>query len=211
MKQAIGILGGTFDPVHFGHLRSALDIAYDLNLAKVQLMPNSTPPHKSQAQASDQQRLAMLNLATSKCDKLGVDSRELISGGLSYSVLALEQLRQEYPDTPLCFLMGMDSLLSLTSWHRWQELLTLCHIVVSQRPGWPVPQTGITAKLIEQHRCDDISQLSSQLAGKIVIYQAHPLAISSSQIRTQIKQHKSIEFLLPESVDQYIKQHKLYL
>ena len=210
MKPPIGILGGTFDPVHFGHLRSALDIAQDLNLASIHLMPNSTPPHKSQPVASNQQRIALLTLATQDCRQLVIDRREIISGGLSYSVLALTQLRAELPDTPLCFLMGMDSLLSLTSWHRWQELLSLCHIVVSQRPGWAIPTSGEIAELLNQHQCNDYHELAKQLSGKIIIYQAHPLAISSSQIRTLRQQHKSIQYLLPESVIEYITQQNLY-
>lgn len=210
MKPAIGILGGTFDPVHFGHLRSALDIAQDLDLASVHLMPNNTPPHKKQARASNRQRLTMLEIATKNCDKLHIDARELATGGMSYSVLAMAALRSELPDTPLCFLMGMDSLLTLTTWHRWQELLSLCHIIVSQRPGWPLPQTGDVAALIARHRCHDYGELAQQLAGKIVIYQAHPLAISSSQIRALIHHKKSPQFLLPDDVIGYINQQQLY-
>lgn len=210
MKPAIGVLGGTFDPVHCGHLRSALDIAQDLNLAAVFLMPNHTPPHKQQPQASNEQRLAMLSLATEHCEKLTIDTRELDCNGLSYSVLALESLRKEHPDTPLCFLMGMDSLLTLTSWHRWQELLALCHIIVSQRPGWLLPQTGDIADLLTKHHCVDVNELNQSLAGKIMIYHAHPLAISSSQIRALIKNKKSPQFLLPDPVIDYIRQQSLY-
>lgn len=211
MKPAIGILGGTFDPVHFGHLRSALDIVQDLGLASVHLMPNHTPPHKQQPHASNSQRLQMLELATRESDKLLIDTRELTTNTMSYSVLAMAALRSELPDTPLCFLMGMDSLLSLTSWHRWQELLSLCHLVVSQRPGWPLPLTGEIADLITSHRCHNYSELNQKLAGKIAIYQAHPLAISSSQIRRLIQNKKSPQFLLPDCVINYINQQQLYL
>ncbi|NRA70181.1 MAG: nicotinate-nucleotide adenylyltransferase [Gammaproteobacteria bacterium] len=210
MKRAIGVLGGTFDPIHLGHLRSALDIAQDLKLAKVYLMPNHTPPHKKQPQASNEQRLTMLKLATEHCAQLTIDTRELDCDGLSYSVLALESLRQEHPDTPLCFLMGMDSLLTLTRWHRWQDLLTLSHIIVSQRPGWPLPQTGEIANLLSQHRCIDANELNQNLAGKIMVYHAHPLAISSSQIRALIKNKKDPQFLLPDPVIRYIRQQSLY-
>jgi len=207
---AIGIMGGTFDPVHFGHLRSALDIAQDLNLATIYLMPNSVPPHKEQPSATNQQRLQMLTLATSNCPNITIDTRELNAAGKSYSVLALQALRKELPNTPLCFLMGMDSLLSLTRWHRWQDLLSLCHLVVSQRPGWSVPQTGEIAQLLAKHRCHHSDELQQQLCGKIMIHQAYPLAISSSQIRQLIQTKKSPQYLLPDSVIDYIKQQQLY-
>jgi len=210
VTPAVGIMGGTFDPVHFGHLRSALDIAQDLNLANVYLMPNSVPPHKKQPSANNVQRLKMLRLATADCPNIEIDTRELNTEGKSYSVLALQALRQELPDTPLCFLMGMDSLLSLPKWHRWQELLSLCHIVVSQRPGWPLPQTGEIAELVAKHRCHHSDQLQQQLYGHIMIHEAYPLAISSSQIKQLIGANKSPQYLLPQDVISYINQQQLY-
>ena len=210
MKRAIGVLGGTFDPIHLGHLRSALDIAQDQKLAKVYLMPNHTPPHKKQPQASNEQRLTMLKLATEHCAQLTIDTRELDCDGLSYSVLALESLRQEHPDTPLCFLMGMDSLLSFTTWHRWQDILSLCHLVVSSRPGWSLPLTGDVQRLLADHHTDDINELQRSLAGHIFIHEAHPLSISSSEIRQLRQQGKSCQFLLPQNVNDYLIKHQLY-
>ena len=211
MKPAIGLLGGTFDPIHFGHLRPALDILHKLQLARVTLIPNHQPPHRDQPGTSSAQRLAMVKLAIDNCPELSVDEREMQRDTLSYTVDTLRELRAELPDTPLCFLMGMDSLLSFTRWHRWQEILDLCHLVVSHRPGWHPPTEGLTADLLARHQLDDPAGVHRQLAGRIVLVKQTELAISSTQIRRLCRDGLSSQYLLPDAVRHYIADHHLYL
>lgn len=210
LQSPIGILGGSFDPVHHGHLRSALDICDALSLSSVHLLPNYMSPHKSVSHADDSHRLAMLELATSNCPQLTIDARELNTSSACFTVDTLENLRKLHPNQPLCFLMGMDSLRSFTHWHRWQDILKLCHLVVSARPGWDIPTEGDCAALLDQYQTTDYEQLHQQLAGCIFLHEAYPLSISSSEIRTLCRRDKSCQFLVPDSVNQYIRQHKLY-
>lgn len=210
LSEPIGILGGSFDPVHHGHLRSALDVCDALSLESVHLLPNYISPLKSVIHASDIHRVAMLQLATEDCPQLTIDLRELSTSEASFTVDTLEQLRQLHPQRPLCFLIGMDSLHSLTYWHRWQEILTLCHLVVSARPGWQIPVDGEVATLVTTHRVHDSKALHQQLAGAIYIHEAYPLSISSSEIRSLCQHNKSCQFLLPQNVLNYINKHQLY-
>lgn len=210
MKPAIGLLGGTFDPVHFGHLRPALDLLHKLNLDHITLIPNHQPPHRDAPGATSAQRLAMINLAIANCPELAVDDREMQQDKLSYTVDTLVQLRKELPDTPLCFLMGMDSLLSFTRWHRWQDILRFCHLVVSYRPGWHPPESGETAELLKQRQVTDPALLHQRLAGNILLSKQTELAISSSQIRELTGKGLSSQYLLPDPVRDYINAANLY-
>ncbi len=210
LDSPIGILGGSFDPVHHGHLRSALDICDALSLSSVHLLPNYISPHKSVSHASDHHRLAMLKLATANCPQLAIDEQELKTNNACFTVDTLEKLRAHYPNSPLCFLMGMDSLRSFTHWHRWQDILKLCHLVVSARPGWEVPSDGDSAALLAQHQTTDYRQLHQQMAGNIFLHQAYPLSISSSDIRALCRNEQSCQFLVPDSVNEYIAKHQLY-
>ena len=208
---SIGLLGGSFDPVHHGHLRSALDVGNALGLQNIHLMPTYISPHKTQNHATNEQRLAMLNLAVKYSPQLSVDEQEINQPQRSYTVDTLTALRLQYPNQPLCFLMGMDSLLSFTQWHRWQDILSLCHLVVSVRPGWSLPTgDGDVAQLLQQHQTQHPDKLHQQLNGLILIHQVHPLSISSSEIRALRAQGQSCQFLVPENVNQYILDQQLY-
>ena len=135
----ICILGGTFDPVHFGHLRPALEVQEALEIPRVHLVPCRLPPHRDLPQASPQQRLELLQLAVAKEPALAIDTRELDRSGPSYMVDTLASLRAERGQQPLCLALGMDALLGLESWYHWRDIAELCHLVVMQRPGerWP--------------------------------------------------------------------------
>jgi len=210
LQQPIGILGGSFDPVHHGHLRSALDICDTLALDCVHLLPNFMSPHKSVSHASDVHRLAMLTLATETCDQLTIDPQEINSNEACFTVDTLEIIRLRHPNSPLCFLMGMDSLCAFTRWHRWQDILTLCHLVVSARPGCEAPTQGETAQLLSERQVIDSQLLTQQLSGHIYLHQANPLAISSTEIRALCRVNKSSQFLVPDNVNHYITKHQLY-
>lgn len=210
MKKAIGLLGGTFDPIHVGHLRPAIHVLERLELAEVRLLPNYIPPHRATPDSAPEHRLAMVTLAAAQTPGLTVDDRELRRDRPSYTVETLIELRREYPRVPLCFLMGMDSLCSLDRWHRWQELLDHAHLVVSHRPGW-MPDFNPTIKALYQaHGTRDSEQLHRKKAGSIYLIDNPQLDISSTQIRDCIRAGNNPQYLLPESVADYIRDKGLY-
>src|SRR5579884_1723014 len=134
--QPIGLFGGTFDPIHYGHLRTAFELWQELRLAEVRFMPTGSPPHREQPLASAELRLRMVQAAVADQQAFVVDDREVRRTGISYSVDTLTELRGEYPDRSLCLLLGMDAFLGLPNWHRWRDLLDLAHVCVATRPGW---------------------------------------------------------------------------
>jgi nicotinate-nucleotide adenylyltransferase len=206
-----GVFGGTFNPVHYGHLRSALELAERLQLARLRLMPCAQPPHRDAPQCSAAHRAAMVELAVAPEPRLNCDTRELHRSGKSYTIDSLIELRGELSaGTGLCLVMGCDAVLGITGWHRWQELLDWAHIVVIARPGWELPQSGEVAQWLREHRLDDRSGLLLRPAGGIVIEELRPLAISSTEIRQLLTAGQSARYLLPQSVLDYIHTHQLY-
>ena len=207
----IGLFGGTFDPVHIGHLRTALELKTALGLSEMRLLPSAHPPHRAEPQTSAEHRLAMLTLGVGSEPGLAVDDRELRRPGPSYSVDTLREIRTDAgPDTPLCFCIGMDALGGLDQWHRWREIAELAHIVVAARPGWHLPQGGEVLDFVREHRASDISALSSTAAGKLLILDMTLLPISATGIRQALTRDESIRYLVPDAVIEYIRQHKLY-
>ena len=210
MNTAIGILGGTFDPIHYGHLTPAHEAMMALDLEHIRLMPNHIPPHRPQPVASSEQRLAMVTLAAREFGRFQVDDRELRRQSPSFTIDTLRQLRHELPDTPVCFLIGMDSLLCLPTWHRWQELTDYAHLVVSVRPGWTPEYAGELQTFISHHRLVDNRQIHQQLAGGIIMLDNAPVAISASELRAQLAQGVVSRRWLPEPVAEYIEQEQIY-
>ncbi|MFA5625928.1 MAG: nicotinate-nucleotide adenylyltransferase [Thiohalomonadaceae bacterium] len=209
---AIGLLGGTFDPVHFGHLRMALEMREILNLAEVRLVPCGQPAHRAAPQASAADRLAMLELAIAKQTGLVIDRRELDRPGPSYMVDTLVSLRGELGQIQLCLLLGSDAFLGFQQWHRWQEIFLLAHLVVMQRPGWNLLD-GLAeplAKIMTARRVQNIDDIWQAPAGSILLQAVTPLDISATKIRQQIAAGRSPRYLLPDAVWDYIRQHGLY-
>lgn len=207
----VGILGGTFNPVHYGHLRSALELVERLQLAQLRLMPSAEPPHRDVPQCSAFHRAAMVELAVAGEARLVCDARELKRAGKSYTIDSLIELRAEHGSgTGLCLVMGCDAVLGITQWHRWQELLDWAHIVVIARPGWALPRSGEAAQWLHEHRVDDPQCLRQREAGCITIEELRPLAISSTEIREILAAGRSARYLLPQSVLDYIEAHTLY-
>jgi len=209
-QTAIGFLGGTFDPIHFGHLRPALEIQQALDLQALYLMPNYIAPHKSKSLASAQQRIDMVQLAIQDTPTLQLTTQELLRPSRSYTIDTLKLLRQQYPETPLCFIMGMDSLIQFDSWYRYQEILSYCHLVVSHRPGWEPQFNSVISELLRKHQISDPTQLHQFLSGHIYFQSTTQLAISSSEIRDLLATNKSINFLTPQPVCAYIKEQRCY-
>lgn len=213
LPAPIGIFGGTFDPVHYGHLRPALELREQLAMQRMLLLPCAVPPHRPQPQASSEQRLTMLRLAVAGEPALEIDERELRRSGPSYMVDTLASLRDEFDDTPLCLCLGVDAFLGLPAWHRWQSLLELAHIVVAHRPGWRLERQTLPEELAEvlaRHQQQDAKALSAAAAGAIVLQPVTQLAISATDIRARIGTGRSVRYLLPDQVWQYIQQQKLY-
>jgi nicotinate-nucleotide adenylyltransferase len=206
----IGILGGTFDPIHFGHLRPALDMQQALGFEEVRLLPCRQPPHRDQPHATPEQRLTMLQLATLGEAGLCIDERELHRDGPSYMVDTLLSLRAERGDSSLALLIGMDALHGLDRWQRWRELVDLCHLVVATRPGWSAPQQGAVADLVRERQVADAAQLRELPAGKLMFCPVTALDISASRIRALVADGKSARYLLPDAVLEYIQMTGLY-
>lgn len=203
----IGIFGGTFDPVHYGHLRPAQEIMAALSLHKLFLVPALTPPHRQAAVASAEQRLQMVRLATREFQHLTVDDCEIRRGGISYTVETLQTYRQQYPQTPLCLLIGSDAFSLLESWHQWQQIPKLAHLVVMQRPHQEqdaIPQWS------EACLVSNVNELSTTSAGKVYLHAVTPQDISATAIRQAISRNEDVAYMLPAPVLQYIQQHRLY-
>lgn len=207
----IGVLGGTFNPIHHGHLRSALELVELLGLEQLRLIPCARPPHREAPDCSAEQRAAMVELAVAGEPRLCCDRRELERDGLSYTVDTLASLRSEWgAERPLCLVLGYDAVATLDSWHRWRELLDYAHIVIIARPGWELPHGGTVAEWLSEHRVSGPEALGKAPAGAVLSLALRPLAIASTDIRTLLAQGRSPRFLLPEPVLDYIEIHQLY-
>ena len=206
-----GVFGGTFDPVHYGHLRSALELVERLQLEHLRLMPSARPPHRAAPGCSAEHRAAMVELAVAGEPLLACDTRELARQGESYTIDSPMELRDELGAEPgLCMVMGCDAVLGITGWHRWRELLDWAHIVVIARPGWDLPGDGAVAEWLQGSRLDDHGALRQRPAGSIVIEELRPLDISSTEIREMLGAGRSARYLMPASVLDYIQAHALY-
>jgi len=209
-QQAIGFLGGTFDPIHFGHLRPALEITEALSLRQLFIMPNHIAPHKSKSHCTASQRCKMVELAISQQSRMAIDKRELRRHKPSYTIDTLKELKNEFPDTPICFIMGMDSLTTFDTWHDWQNILSYCHLIISHRPGWQRKFNKQVDVLVSKHQTTNRHDLHNLQFGKIFFQTTSQLAISSTEIRELLNHDISIDFLTPENVINYIQGHHLY-
>ena len=208
--RRVGILGGTFDPVHIGHLRSALEVAESMALDELRLLPNARPPHRGTPQVSAQDRLAMVRRAVEGADRLSVDARELARDKPSYTIDTLESIRAELgADDQLFLVLGWDAFCGLPGWHRWEELLQHCHILVLQRPDADVEPPDALRNLLAARSESDPTALPGP-AGHISFVWQTPLAVSATQIRQLLASGKSVRFLVPDAVLAYIDAHALY-
>lgn len=196
----IGIFGGTFDPVHFGHLKPTMDVKLALGLEQVRFLPNRVPPHRDPPWLSVKQRKKLLQIALDPLPGFELDSRELERTGKSFMVDTLVSLREDFPDHTLCLIMGMDAFTTLPQWHQWQKILTLCHLVITRRPGFNWP-TNPELQALEASRVADATALKKADAGGILLQLASQLELSSSSIRQQFHAGRSLRGLVPEEVE----------
>ena len=214
-NKAIGILGGTFDPIHFGHLRLAEEMLELADLKQIRFIPAGTPPNRDAPQVSAQHRSTMVRLAIADQPAFVLDDREVNRTTPCYTVDTLRELRVELGAAqPLCLLMGGDAFLQLHTWHEWEQLFELAHIVVGYRPGFTLEEriNSATAKLRRhyQQRLCAVAALSQQPSGGIVELAIPKLEISATLIRSRVAENRSIRYLLPNAVADYIHQHHLY-
>lgn len=207
--KGIGVFGGTFDPVHIGHLRTALEVADALALSEVRMIPSAHPPHRNAAESS-RHRAQMLRLALAGQDRLRFDDHELLRAGPSYMVDTLGELRAQAPDRPLVLILGVDAFAGLPSWKSWQQIFELAHIAVMTRPGHPPDYPGSLTVEIAQRQVCEIDDLADDDAGRIAMVSVTQLPISSTGIRQLILSGRDPRFLLPAAVLDYIQSQGLY-
>jgi len=216
MTSALGIFGGTFDPVHYGHLRAADEVLDTLDLREVRMMPARDPPHRGAPGATAKQRVDMLRLALQEFPRLRLDTREIERTGKSYTFDTLAELRAQAPHRPLVLITGVDAFAGLPTWHRWQEIPTLAHIAVVTRPGTSVEAAlrGPLAQLWKQRYSDDRHALENAPAGTIFAVSVSPQPISATALRAALAEGSAgiaqVRGLLPAAVLTYIDQHALY-
>lgn len=207
----IGIFGGTFDPIHYGHLRTAFEMLQALRFEEVRFIPCGDPPHRGITYADAELRYRMVDAAIKGQEGFLSDDRELRREGPSYSIDTLTDLREEFPERSLGLIVGMDAFLELPKWHRWDEILNFAHIVVAHRPGWKAPAIGELGNLITEngtHRVDDLHEVTH---GRIHIHAATQLDIASTEIRDLVATGRDPRFLMPDAVRDVIKQTNLYM
>ena len=209
--RPIGILGGTFDPIHYGHLRPALEMLETLQLAEVRFIPCRIPAHRATPLITAEQRLELVQRAIADQPGFVADDRELRRDGPSYMVDTLASLRDDLgDDIPLCLILGADAFRGLPSWHRWQQLSELAHIVVMQRPGALSSLPSVLEEFIAQRLIEDVVILRQKPAGSILFQLVTQLHISATQIRALLAHGQSPRYLLPEAALAYIHDRALY-
>lgn len=207
----IAILGGTFDPIHNGHLQPVQQVASWLKLEKLILLPAHIPPHKNGTFATASHRRAMVELVCQHNELFELDSRELARNTASYTVDTLREIKTENPNSQLFFIIGMDSLLNFTLWHHWQEILTLCHLVVNKRPEYDIANINNQTKaLLAKRRTTELSEIHHLAAGRIFLQENLLCDVSSTQIRAQLKSSNAQVQHLPTYILRYISQQQLY-
>lgn len=207
----IGIFGGTFDPIHVGHLRPALDCLQLLGLTEVRFIPLNVAVHRAPPEAAPEQRLAMLEAAIADQPGFVADARELARPGASYSYETLLSLRAELgPARPLCLLIGADAFAGFPRWHRPLDILGLAHLVVMQRPGHVAVPDPATRALYQERGCDAPAELAGAPGGRILFQSVTQMDVSSSLVRQLIAAGHSPRYLLPESVIAIVERERLY-
>ena len=208
--RPIGVFGGTFDPIHYGHLRTAFEMLQALRFECVRFVPCGDPPHRGTTFASAAQRLQMVEVAIAGQTGLVADDREIHRDGPSYTIDTLTTLRAEFPDRALGLIVGMDAFLGLPTWHRWREILDHAHIIVAHRPGWKAPDIGPLGDLISDYGTHRVDDMHTSLNGRVHIHAVTQLEISSTEIRDLVAAGRDPRFLMPDAVRDVIAKTGCY-
>ncbi len=206
----IGIFGGTFDPIHYGHLRPALDMQQALGLAQVRFIPLAVAVHRDQPAATAEQRLAMVRAAVAGQSGFALDEREIRRSGRSYTLDSLRELKAELPDETLCLFVGDDAFNDFLTWHRPMEILQLAHLAIMQRPAAQPPRDSALRQLLAERLAADPRALHQSPAGRIYRQPVTQLDISATRIRGLLARGDSPRFLLPDPVLEIIREQNLY-
>ena len=211
MNKSIAIFGGTFDPVHYGHIRSAVAVREHLGLSGVRLIPSYEPPHRSRTECSADHRLAMLRIAVEDVSGVTVDDREIQRQGISYTVDTLRSLREELADVPLCIVLGMDAFYTLDQWYEWRKVADLAHLVVLKRPGHDKSLVPVDIREWAAEREPvNIDDLGYNVSGLVAYLELEQIPASSTDIRNAFHRGDVPCGILPGAVHQYINHHGLY-
>ncbi len=198
----IGIYGGSFDPVHLGHLQTATSIKNELSIDRLFMLPCFEPVHKNSLHYTSQQRLQMLNLAIKEFTNLEIDTQEILRGGSSFMIDTLLDLKESFKDESICLIIGMDSFINFKTWKNWDEFSKLIHLIVLPRDGvQPVSKTLITFETVE-----NIDKLKSNSSGHLYFSNSQMIDISSSAIRGKIAANQNLDNLLPISIINFLKK-----
>lgn len=206
----IGMFGGTFDPIHVGHLRTGYELLRAIGLAELRWIPVGNPGHRDPPLATAALRLDMVRAAIAGQSGFVLDDREIRRAGVSYTIDTLSELRAEHPGRSLCLLLGMDAFAGFTTWHRWRDILALANVVVAHRPGWQAPSAGPLAELLAQHGVAEIASLHTQPAGLLHIRKVTPLEVSSSELRELLVAGGDPRYLVPDPVRRIIMESGCY-
>ena len=209
-QQACVIFGGTFDPIHYGHLRAALEIRNLLNIDSITLMPSGSPVYRANSVSPVRYRVEMLKMAIAGLEGFKLDLREVERNGPSFTVESLLEIRQQSGDIPIIFVIGQDSANSLNSWHRWKEIFSLAHLVIMSRPGDLENYPDELANEFIGRKITHAAPLFDSIAGRVLCVPVTGLAISSKHIRALLEKGETPRFLLPDTVLAYIRQTGLY-
>ena len=217
MKAPVCVFGGTFNPPHLGHVRACLQAADEIDVARVGLMPAKVPPHKKTDGVSEHHRVAMVQRACEASDRLYPQLIELELAEPSYSVKTLQALREQHPEAPLIFIIGEDSWRNLTSWHQWQQLSQLCHLLVLRRATTDTPLAPELTTFADRHGTDEVQRLHTELSGLVYFAQTGLQPISSTQLRkwlgaeSSVPDSAQVDDWVSQSVLHYIKENRLYV
>ena len=210
LKGVLGLFGGTFDPVHHGHLRAAYELRALFDIDRVHFILASEPPHRDQPEASIELRLEMLEAALADEADCVVDRREIDREGPSYSIDTARSLRAEYPDHVLCLMLGMDAFLGLPDWHQWEQLLGLVNVVVARRPGASLPRDGELGRLLDERRVLPDEKRNWEPGGQIIVQDVTQLEIAATDLRNSIRAGIKPKYLVPDTVWNIIETSGCY-
>lgn len=209
-NRLIGLLGGTFDPVHYGHLRPAQQLKQQLGFDEVRLLPCYRPVHRDTPTASAEQRTRMLELALEEFPELRLDTRELERDEPSYSLHTLRELRAEQPDATFCWILGFDAFQLFHTWHQWRQVLSLTHLLVVHRPGYSAGLNDSLLDLLSRHQVNDMQALRQSPAAAVLMLELDAPDISSTDLRQRLANSESAQGQLPGSVEEWLNKNSIY-